>query len=299
MKVSIIGVGRVGGATAFAILLKGLAHELVLVGRDRSKIEGDAADLMHAAAFVRPMKIRAGDISDTAGSDIVIVTAGVSGGGPRLDYARKNYELYRDLIPRLARHAPGAIVIVITNPVDVMTYAALQFGGYAPGKVFGTGTLIDTGRFRAILSERWRIHAYDVRAYILGEHGDSQFPALSVASAGGVKFDEHDAFVQQAADEAKRGGYEVFRLKGHTNYAIAQSTALIVEAIADDSHSVIPLSTLIQGWHGVQNVCLSVPCVVGSEGIVQTLPIDLNQAEIERFQASAKVMREVIDAMEK
>jgi L-lactate dehydrogenase len=299
MKVSIIGVGRVGSATAFALVTRGLIRELVLVGSDRAKSEGEAADLQHACAFVRPIKVVEGTLDDTAGSDIVIVTASVPDrGGGRLVLAGDNARLYSQLIPQLARTSPGSILVVVSNPVDVMTLVALRHSGFAPHRVIGTGTLIDTGRFRAILSETWQINPADVRAYILGEHGDSQFPALSVASAGGVKFDQHDAFVHAAAEQARNAGHEVFQKKGYTNYAIALATAMIVEAIADDTHAVLPVSTLIEGYLGVRDVCLSVPCVIGREGVVRMLPVDLNGMEAELFRRSAQVLKGVVDSIQ-
>jgi L-lactate dehydrogenase len=201
----------------------------------------------------------------------------------------------RELVPQIATAAPGAILIVVSNPVDVMTHLALRLSGFEDTRVIGTGTLIDTGRFRSILSEQWQINAVDVRAYILGEHGDSQFPALSVASAGGVRFDEQDAIVLRAADEARVAGYDVFKRKGYTNFAVAMSSVLIVEAIADDTHAVLPVSTLIQGFQGVHDVCMSMPCVIARTGVKRVLPIDLNEAEAERFRESARVLARVID----
>lgn len=298
MKVSIVGIGRVGSATAFALVTRGLVRELVLVGSDPSRSAGDAADLQHACAFVRPIKVTSGRIDDTAGSDIVIITASAPDrGGGRLLLAGDNARLFRQLIPDVARVSPHSILVVVSNPVDVMTHIAIEASGFEPRRVIGTGTLIDTGRFRAILSEGWEINPADVRAYILGEHGDSQFPALSVASAGGVKFDQHDAFVHAAAEQARDAGHEVFRKKGYTNYAIALATAMIVEAIADDTHAVLPVSTLVEGYLGVTDVCMSVPCVVGREGIVRMLPVDLDGLEAELFRRSAQVLKGVIESI--
>lgn len=298
MKISIVGLGRVGTATAFTLVTRGLARELVLVGRDRERAAGEAADLSHAAAFVRPIKVVAGAIEDAAGSDIVILTASARDqGGGRLALAGENAAIFREVVPAIARAAPNSILLVVTNPVDVMTYIALRSSGFTWQRVIGTGTLIDTGRFRSILSEAWGINSLDLRAYILGEHGESQFPALSVASAGGVRFDEHDAFVQKSADLARNAGHEVFRRKGYTNFAIALATAMIVEAIATDSHSILPVSTLIDGYLGVKDVCLSVPCVVGREGVVRMLPVDLNSIESELFRRSAALLRGVIESI--
>jgi len=296
MKIAIVGAGRVGAAAAFALVTRGVAAEIVLVGRDPRRTEGEALDLSHAAAFVRPTRVTAGELADVAGADLVILTAGAPDrAGDRLAMAGDNAALYRELVPQVARHAPGAILVVVTNPVDVMTYLALQLSGFDRRRVIGTGTLLDTGRFRSALSERWQIHANDVRGYILGEHGDSQFPALSVASAGGVRFDAQDALVKHAADEARQGGDRVFALKGYTSHAVAMAVCMICEAIESDSRAVLPVSTLIDGYLGVRDVCLSVPCVVGGRGVTRVLEVDLDEQEAEAFRRSAGVLRGVID----
>ena len=299
MKVSIIGNGRVGSATAFALTARGQTESLTLVGRDISRLMGDVYDLQHASTFIRPMKITGGGIEAAAGSHVIIVTSSATTASNvsknRLDDAAANAELFKDMIPKLAGGSPEAIFVVVTNPVDVMTYLTLRDSGFPPQRVIGTGTLIDTGRFRQILSDLWQINGTDVRAYILGEHGDSQFPALSVASAGGVRFDESDQTVLDAAEAARAGGFRVVESKGYTNYAIAMACALIVEAIGANTHSVLPVSTLIDGYLGVRDVCMSVPAVVGREGIIRTLPVDLNAQEAELFRHSAGVLRKVID----
>jgi L-lactate dehydrogenase len=297
MKISIIGVGKVGSAIAFALVTKGLCEKLVLVGRTKRSALGDAHDLMHAGAFVRPMDVMAGTIDDTRGSDLVIFTASapLTDTSSRLTVARQNARLYRRLVPRLARLSRRAVLIVVANPVDLMTYLTLQLSAFPASRVLGTGTLLDTARFRALLSQHSGINVFDLRAYILGEHGDSQFPALSVASAGGMRFDEHDRTVQRCFQAARLGGYQVVRHKGYTNYAIALATALIVEMIAQDLRAVAPVSVLIDGFLGVRDVCLSMPCVIGRSGVTRVLPVELNQREAGAFKRSAGLLRQVID----
>ncbi len=296
MKIAIVGVGRVGSAVAFALVMRNIARELVLISRDRRKAEGDAADLQHAASLMGLARIHAGEIDDVAGCDIVILAASVREPGiVRGEALQANSEIFRDCVPRIAALAPNAILLVLSNPVDAMTYLTLRLSGFPASRVIGTGTLIDTGRFRSILSHAWEISTADVRAYILGEHGDSQFPALSVASAGGVKFHQQDAFVLNAADTAKRAGYEVVSRKGYTNYAIASATIMLVEAIVGDTHTVLPVSTLIDGYLGAKEVCLSVPCIVGRAGIVRMLPVDLDEEEAELFRRSAEVLRTALE----
>jgi len=299
LKVSIIGMGRVGSATAFALVVRGLAEELVLVGQRESDAVGDAYDLQHCSTFVRPMNVRAGSYDATAGSDIVILCASapVTDTSSRLAQAGSNAVLFRQLIPPLAAASPHAILIVVSNPVDVMTYLALQLSGFDRSRVLGTGTLIDTARFRTLLAQASGMNSDDIRAYIVGEHGDSQIPALSVASAGGVRFQEHDATVREMFEEARQIGYQVIAHKGHTNYAIAMGVTMIVDAISRNSLSVLPVSVLIDGYLGLNDVCLSMPCVIGRAGVVRTLPIDLSDAEAHALRQSAGILRGVIDSM--
>lgn len=302
MKVSIIGAGRVGSAVAFAVVLKRLADELVLVGSTPTSAEGDAADLTHASAFTQQMIVRSGDLDDTAGSQVVILAAAASRHKElaktpdfrdRYAAARDNAALFARLVPEVTRRSPDAVFVVVSNPVDLMTYLTLKYSGLPASRVLGAGTLIDTARFRTLLAEHVGIHTNDLRAYILGEHGDSQFPALSVANAGGEPLGR-GALVRELADRARNEGHRVFAAKGYTNYAIAGSIALILEAIGRNSREVFPISTLLEDYHGVSGVCLSVPVVVGRSGIMRVLRVDLSDEETKLLEESAAVLRRAI-----
>jgi L-lactate dehydrogenase len=297
MKISVIGLGKVGTATAYALVLRGLTHELVLVGTDPARAEGEALDLLHASVFVRPMTVRAGDIPETKDSDIVIVAASKPAPNwhDRLDMIGPNAPFFRELMPKLAEQSPKAIFIIVSNPLDVLTYLSLHWTGLEPRQVIGSGTLLDTARFRTLLSAKMKINSHDVRAYTLGEHGDSQFPAMSVASAGGMKIDLKDTTIHRMFEEAREAGTRVAKLKGHTNYGVAVSTAMIVEAIVDDMHSIMPVSTLPVGFDGIDDVCLSLPCVIGRAGVERVMPIHLSETELEQLQHSAGVIRKVIE----
>ena len=298
MKISVVGMGRVGTAVAFALVVRAIPHELVLVGRTRQKTLGDALDLQHAAALVRSMRVVAGEVGDTARSDIVILAASVPQEGPptdRLAQALPNARLLREVVPPLAALSPRAVFLILTNPVDVCTHVALHASGLPPGQVLGSGTLIDTARLRSLLEHETGINALDIRAYVLGEHGESQFPAMSIASVGGLRLDRRDPAMDALVAEARAGGMQVVREKGFTNYAVALSATLICEAIADDARTVLPVSTLIEGFQGVSDVCLSLPCVVGRGGIHRVLSVDLDDDEAERFRHSAAVIRGVLD----
>jgi L-lactate dehydrogenase len=300
MKISVVGVGRVGTATAFSLVARAVPHELVLVGRTKDRTIGDAHDLQHAAAFVRPMRVVAGDVADTAGSDVVILAASAASGtvSDRREQADPNARLLREIVPPLASASPRAVFVVLTNPVDVCTYVTLRSSGLPPGQVMGSGTLVDTARLRAHLAREVGINAQDIRAYVLGEHGESQFPALSVASVGGLSLDRKDEAMRQIVEEARDDGHRVVRAKGYTNYAVALSATMICEAIREDASTILPVSALIDGYKGVSDVCLSLPCVVGRGGVLRVMPVDLDDEEVDQFRRSASVVRGVLDRLD-
>lgn len=298
MKVSIIGLGRVGSTLAYTVVLRELADEVVLVGNDPQQAEGDALDLHHAQLFVdKTIDVRAGSSDDTAGSDIVVLACSrpwKEGFRDRLQAAADNTRLFEEIIPPLAAASPNAKLLVISNPVDVLTYQALRISGFPPTRVFGTGTLVDSARFRALLSDEVNIHPSDLRAYVLGEHGDSQFAAFSCAEAGGEQIEENHKR-RELFDRAKQAGLDVFRKKGYTNYAIAMAAAYLIRCVALDTHHTAPVSVLIDGYLGVRDVCLSLPAVIGRDGISRVLHPQLDAEEAEAFRQSAAVVREAIE----
>lgn len=297
MKVSIIGAGRVGSTLAYTLVVKEVVDEIVIVGRNRDAAEGDALDLQHAHLFVdRNMDVRAGDIADTAGSDVLVICASApwkEGFTDRLKAAVDNTRLMEELIPPLAAASPEAKIVMISNPVDVLTWHAIRLSGFSPSRVMGTGTLVDSARFRDMVSEEVGIHPADIRVYALGEHGDSQFLAFSCAEAGGEPLEDSPDRREMFA-RAVGAGYEVFNKKGCTNYAIAMAATYLIEAIVTDARHTMPLSVLIDGYQGVSGVCLSLPVVVGRKGIVRWMKPELNEEEAEAFRASASVIRKVI-----
>jgi L-lactate dehydrogenase len=292
MKVSIIGIGNVGSSLGLALVAQGLADQLVLVGRRKDVAAGEALDLLHASAFTRPLDVIAGDIADTAGSDVIaICIAGKSTGTVREGALQPNAELLRELIPPLARGSPNAVMLLTTNPVDTMTTLTLRLSGLPPSQVIGSGTLLDTMRLRVLLSRECGIHPHDIRAYVLGEHGDSQFAALSSASSGGARLPLKSEKLKRFAADTVQAGYEIYNKKGYTNHGVAFAAACIIRAIAMDSHEVMPVSTLVNGDHGVRNVCLSLPAVVGRKGVLKTLKVELTKDERGAFRRSANVVK--------
>lgn len=302
MKISIIGTGRTGTAIAFALVSRRLADELVLVSRDPDGVAaGHAMDLQHAGVFLNtraPGDVRSGSIGDSAGSDIVIVTSSVPPPklppGVKMDrgfLAEGNYKLFKDLIPQLADASPGAVFVIVTNPVDVMTWAAVDCCGLPARQVMGTGTLIDTGRFRALLRDRVDGHPNDVRAYVLGEHGSTMVAGVSVATIAGMKLPLTQEEVRDRFDGARESGHVVFRKKGYTDYAIAGCTSMIVRAVAEDTREVLPVSVRVDGPFGLDGVCLSLPCVIGRGGVMRILEPDLDAEERDQLKQSAAAIR--------
>ena len=300
MKVSIVGLGRVGSTLAYSIVLQGLATELVLVDKSADLARGEALDLSHAMSFCPSWgQVRSGGFGDTAGSDIIVLALSV----PRLptmtarsDLAAGNRELYRGIVPNLARLSPAARLVVITNPVDAMTWWALEDSGFPPGRVMGIGTLVDSARFRMELSRIHSIHAEDIRAYVLGEHGPTQFAALSSASAGGEPIGDRVLADELLARQAASAD-EIIAAKGYTNFAIASAAAMVVECLVRDRKRTIPLSVRLDDYYGVSGACLTVPCVVGAGGVERILKIKLDERELDYFRASAEAVSELIASL--
>jgi L-lactate dehydrogenase len=298
MKISIIGAGKVGVTLAFQLVMRGLASELVLHTRNLRRAQGDALDLDHAQAMLPTQaEIHAGATPATRNSDLLLVCASACFDPvmpSRLALGPANMRMLAELLPPLLELSPDAIVVMVSNPVDVLTWQALHITGLDPSRVFGTGTLLDSIRFRRALSRTTGIHPDDLRAYILGEHGETQFPAMSMAMAGAEPI-EDTAAVRGTFQEVSRSGIEIFQMKGHTSYGIAAATTAIVESIVLDEKRTMPLSVLVDGFCGVSDVCLSLPVVVGRQGVTRVLQPKLNAEECRAFQHSAQAVRRAID----
>lgn len=301
MKVSVVGLGKVGSSLAFVLSIKNFIDELVLVGRSKASVMGDVLDLRHGQLFADvPTRIFAGTLEDTAGSDVIALCAAAPtppNMTDRLALAPDNVSLLRKILPDIARLSPHSKIVIVSNPVDVLVHFALQITGFKPGQIMGTGTLVDSARFRQLLADEINIHMEDIRAYILGEHGDSQFPAMSCADAGGEPIDPTPARYDLAR-QASQAGFEVFRHKGHTNYAIALAAAYIIQCIAHDARHTLPISLKVDGFLGVDDVCLSLPAVVGKNGVERVLHPKLDEKEQQAFLHSAAVIRATIKHVE-
>lgn len=296
MKVTIAGTGHVGATLAYVTVLEGLAEQLVLINRDQKKAAGHALDLQHTASLVRhPIHVTSGDVVNSANSEVVVFTISAPMDKEHPDrraLAGANAALVRDWLPPLAAASPDATFLIVTNPVDTMTWATLQITGLSPDRVCGIGTIVDSARFRAMMSQDLGIHADDIRAYVLGEHGESQVAAISTAWVGGEPIKESLDKAKEFARRTTDSGIDVFRLKGFTNFAVAKATAMVIEAIQHDQKHTIPLSVMLQGYCGIDDVCLSIPVVIGRNGISRRLHPQLTAAEEAAFRASAEAVRE-------
>lgn len=297
-KVAIIGLGRVGITTAYAILLRGLATELVLFSREISKAEGEKADLEHGMPFYPKCNIVAtNNYEDLADTDLVIFTAGCAQkpGETRLDLAKNNCAIVDTLIPPIVKHAPHTLILMVANPVDIMTFRAFEKAKLPEGRVFGSGTLLDTARFRLHLSKGVSISAKSIHAYILGEHGDSSFATTSTATIGGkplLSFPEMSPdHLHWAEDQTRKDAYKIISGKGATYYGIASALTHIVETIQRDSKKIIPLSTPLTGQFGLSNLSLSLPCILGRNGVERVIDLPLSPTELESLHNSAKTIR--------
>ena len=302
MKLTVVGgAGRVGSTTLFQLLLDGGFNELVVLDIAREAAEGEALDLLHGMALSHRCVIKAGDYDASADSDFVVITAGIprQPGETRLDLLRKNVELMRSVLDQLMKHNREPFIIMVANPVDVLTYQAITTTGLPVNKIIGTGTLLDTTRFRSLLGERLGVAPDQVYAYMLGEHGDSQAPITSTATVAGIPLRQFpgysDQMLQEVIEATRFGGAEVIKRKRGTFYAVAPMIVELVRAIRLDQKRVLPVSSLMDGeYMGIRDVSLSLPCVIGAGGREKVVHLDLTDQEREGLLGSARVLREAI-----
>ncbi len=312
-KVTIIGAGSVGATIAYTLVVQGTVSEIVLIDVKREKAEGEALDIKQATPFLSPVKIYAGDYEAAEGSDIVIITSGVGRkpGQSRIDLAQTNVNIMKSIAPEIVKHAPDATYIIVANPVDVLTYVFRKLTGLPRNKVFGSGTILDTIRLRTRLAELYSINQKQVHAYVLGEHGDSSFVAWSNASIGDIKIDEYEAALsnkeilpvqeydrEEEANFVRKSGGLIISGKGATFYGVATAVCHIVSCIYSGADTVLSLSTEMDGEYGLYDVCLSVLCILGKNGIQTTLTPKLSDEEMEKMYHSAEVLKNVISSIE-
>lgn len=308
MKVAIVGAGNVGSTFAYALLLNGLASEIVLIDANRAKAEGEAMDLNHTVPFAHPTRVWAGDFPDCAGAAVTVLAAGTAQkpGQSRLDCIQANAEIWRDIVPQIAGHNPGGILLVATNPVDVLTYAAWRISGLPPARVLGSGTILDTARFRFLLSQHFGVDARSVHAYIIGEHGDSEVPVWSLANIAGMRLPDYcranglvydEPEMQKIFESTRDAAYHIIERKGATYYAVAAGLLRITQSILRHQNTVLSVSSLVENYCGISDVCLSLPTVIDRGGVQQVLRLSLDEFETERLRRSAGILRSTIAAL--
>lgn len=308
-KIVVVGTGLVGSSTAFAIMDAGLAAELVLIDINKAKAEGEAMDLNHGISFVKPVKIYAGDYEDCKDADIIIITAGANQkpGETRLDLTKKNAEVTKSIVENIIKYTRDAILLMVTNPVDVLTYVMYKVSNLPKNQIIGSGTVLDSSRFRYLLAEHCQVDVRNVHAYILGEHGDSEMAAWSLTNIGGVNFMQECLLCgkncspevkNEIFNRVKNAAYEIIQRKGATYYAIALAVRRIVEAIIRNENSILPVSSVINNLYGIEDVAISLPAVVNKNGVVKVFDIPLTDEEKKALTNSAQIIKSIINSLE-
>ena len=304
-KAAIIGCGFVGSASAFALMESSLFSEIVLIDADKNRAEGEALDISHGLPFSKPMQIYAGDYSDISDASVIIVTAGAGQkpGETRLDLVKKNVGIFKSIIPQITQYNKDGILLIVANPVDILTSVAKKLSGFPSNRVFGSGTVLDTARLKYLLGQHLDVDSRTIHAFIIGEHGDREIAAWSSANVSGVplnKFCEmrghfdHDSSMERIAEDVKNSAYLIIEKKKATYYGIAMSVKRICEAIVRDEKSILPVSS-IQNMEGAEGVALSTPVIVGKNGVEGAVPIELNDEERKALKNSADTLKKVLD----
>lgn len=304
-RVAVIGTGNVGATFAYSLLTSGLSSEIVLIDANQSKAEGEAMDLMHAVPLGRPTRVWAGSYADCAGAAVTVVTAGSAQrpGETRLDLAARNTEIFRQIIPDVVQNNPEGILVIATNPVDILTYASIKFSGLSPERVIGSGTILDTARFRYLLSQHFDVDPRSVHAFIIGEHGDSEVPVWSLANLAGMRLPVYCAAngMQCTSEtltdifrQTRDAAYHIIERKGATYYAIASGLTRLVETIIRDQSTVMSVSSLIRDYYGIDDVCFSLPTVVDGGGVERVIQLELADEEVSGLKKSAEVLKNTL-----
>ncbi len=304
-KAAVIGCGFVGSSTAFALMQSGLFSELILIDADADRAEGEALDISHGTPFARPMKIYAGTYKDISDAAIVIITAGANQkpDETRLDLVNKNTKIMRSIVQEIMKYGCEGILLIVSNPVDILTYEALKISGLPKNRVIGSGTVLDTGRLKSELAEHLGVDSRSIHAFIIGEHGDSEIAAFSSANVSGVPLNDvcemrgyfhHEAAMREIAQTVKNSAYEIIEKKKATYYGISMAVRRICEAIVRDEKSILSVSVMLDGIYGLKDIVLSMPTIIGAGGAEGQMPITLNQAEQDQLKQSADVLRDVI-----
>ena len=303
-KVAVIGCGFVGSSSAFALMQSGLFSEMVLIDADTKRAEGEAMDISHGISFARPMQIYAGNYDDITDAAIIVITAGANQkpDETRLDLIKKNAAIMKSIVGEIKKRDFGGILLIVSNPVDILTLIALKESGYPSNRVIGSGTVLDTGRFKYLLGEHLDVDSRSVHAFIIGEHGDSELAAWSNARIGGLKdkdfcelrgHSNHEQSMKKIFENVRNSAYEIIERKHATYYGIAMAVKRICEAIVRNEKSILPVSSLMTGEYGLNDVVLSIPAVVDETGEKKVIPIELNDEELTKLKDSANILKDI------
>jgi L-lactate dehydrogenase len=299
-KVTIIGAGMVGSTLAYSLVIQDIAEEIALIDIDQKLAQAQVMDLQHAAPFTMHTNIKVGSYHDCADSGVVVVTCGSAQkpGETRLDLISKNTKIIREVVPQIFKANPKAIILMVTNPVDVLTYVAISMFPGKKKQIIGSGTTLDSARFRHLLSQKLNINTQSIHAYIMGEHGDSEFPVWSTATIGNNHIDTYKRLSEKDKQDifakAKNAAYAIIAGKQSTYYGIGSAGASIIQSILHDKRTVLPVSHLIENVYGISKICLSTPAIIGREGIVGDLPLQLSKSEKASFVKSAKLLQKAV-----
>ena len=307
-KIVIVGAGNIGSTFAFSLMISGLAREIVLIDKNDLLAKGECMDLNHGISFAHPTKIYAAGFESCKDADIVVITAGTNQkpGQSRTDLVQANVAIFKDIIPAISKYAGNAILLVVTNPVDILTYVTLKISGFPSNRVIGSGTVLDTARLKYMISEFYKVDASNIHAYIIGEHGDTELPVWSNATIGGLDIETYCSVYARKTnsrielakifEKVKNAAYQIIQAKGATNYSIALALVKITQAIVRNENSILPVSTLITDFYGISDVCISIPALVNITGVEQYVKLNLSDQEQKLFKHSANTLKNLIKA---
>ncbi|MGN1159910.1 MAG: L-lactate dehydrogenase [Lachnospiraceae bacterium] len=308
-KAVMIGCGFVGSASVFSLMQSGLFSEIAMIDADMSKAEGEAMDISHGIPFAKQMKIYAGSYDDVTDAGIVIITAGANQkpNETRLDLVNKNVAIFKQIIPEIAKRSFEGILLVVANPVDILTHVAQKLSGLPENRVIGSGTVLDTARLKYRLGEHLSVDSRSVHAFIIGEHGDSEIAVWSSANVSGIPLNDfcemrghfqHEKAMREIAEQVKNSAYEIIQRKHATYFGVAMAVKRICEVIVRDEKSILPVSTAMHGEHGIEDVVLSMPCIVGKDGIETKVPISLSAEEERKLKESVEILKKTMSGLE-
>ena len=308
-KVAVIGCGFVGATSAFSLIQSGLFSEMVLIDANHEKAVGEAMDLSHGSAYSTPVKIYAGNYDDIVDAGLIVITAGANQkpNETRLDLVKKNVSLFKSIIPEIKERNCEGILLIVSNPVDILTYVTLKLSGFPANRVIGSGTVLDTARLKHVLGEHLQVDSRNIHAYVIGEHGDSELAVWSGAQVAGIHINhfcelrghfQHQEAMDRLYQEVRDSAYHIIERKGATYYGVAVAVKRIAEAIVKNEHAVLPISSLMQGEFGLSDLCLSIPTVVGNKGVEMVVDIYLDNEEKQKLLESAHALKHVLESLD-